>query len=285
MYIILIMSSKGKGKRRETKNSNKSATSTPRIRLLPSTPTMATPNHNGTSPSYASVAASPPGLSHSATDLRKHVHTSIADFQEKVSNTLDDLFDQMKTLERELNKSIEFQTARIDELSAKVEPLTKENSELKTRVLQLENQVGTHEDLLNKQERFSRRNNLRIVGVTATTGENCIEFVEDVILRKFNIPGVTVERAHRDGRGTEGRSPHILVKLLSYRDKIDILKQSRAILSTEQYFILDDLTKTDLAEKKKWSKKVNKLYLQGTKLRFSAGKWRLNGQPFAFEES
>ena len=96
---------------------------------------------------------------------------------------------------------------------------------------------------------------------------------------------VAVEHAHRDGRAPHGRSPHILVKLLSYRDKIEIMKQAKSALKDTGYFILDDLTKADLTEKKKWSKQVKELYDQGKKLKFSAGKWRRNGQPFTFREA
>lgn len=279
------MTSKGKASgKRETKNSNKS--SIPTNRLLPDLNMLSTPRHSNTTPSYAAVAGSPPGsLTHSANELQRHVHNSISEFQDKVSHTLDDLFDQMKKLEYELNKSIEFQTARIDELSAKFEPLTKENSELKIQVQKLQEQVSEHHDLLNKQERLSRRNNIRIVGIPAVAGENCVELVEECLSRHFNKPETTVERAHRDGRGTEGRSPHILVKFLSYRDKLDVLKNSRDALKNERFFIVEDLTKIDLTQKKKWSEQVKELYKQGTKLRFSAGKWRMNGQPFAFRET
>jgi chromosome segregation ATPase len=191
----------------------------------------------------------------------------------------------MKKLEQDLNTSIEFQSARIDDLKGQVEPLAKENKELKSEVQDLREQVQLHGDILNKQERFSRRNNLRIVGVPATAGEDCVGFVEDMLDNHFDMPDVVVERAHRDGKGTAGRSPHILVKFLSYRDKVDIIKQANAALKDVNYFILDDLTKRDLAEKNKWKTQVKDLYSNGTKLRFFAGRWRKNGQPYTFGNS
>lgn len=282
------MSSKGKGNsKRETKNSNKTAT--PRIRILPTlpdTPTtsmLTTPKHSDASPSYAAVAASPPG-SFLTTDLHSHIQQAIHEFQIQIQKTLDELMSGMKKLETELNKSIEFQSERIDELEAKVTPLEVENSKLRKEVDSLSESLQQNSELINKQERFSRRNNFRIVGVPTTENENCVEFVEDLITTKFAMPGVTVERAHRDGRGIAGKSPHLLVKLLSYRDKVDIIRSAKSVLKEQSYFILDDLTKPDLAEKKKWGQQVKQLYREGTKLKFSAGKWRRNGQPYVFNK-
>lgn len=273
-------------RRRGTQNSNKPATPhshTPTMSML------TTPKHGDSSPSYAAAMtgmafASPSSsdTTYSTKDLQRHVQNSITEFQNKIQSTLDQLFKQMKQLEHDLNKSIEFQSCRIDELSSQVEPLAKENAELKTEVQQLKDQVQRHNDVLNTHERFSRRNNLRLVGVPANEGENCVEFVEQMLAEHFNMADAIVERAHRDGRGNAGRSPHILFKLLSYRDKLDIQKQSKSALNNVNFFIVDDLTKLDLTEKKKWSQQVKELYSSGTKLRFFAGKWRLNGQPYSF---
>ena len=82
----------------------------------------------------------------------------------------------------------------------------------------------------------------------------------------------------------EGKPRHILIKLLSYRDKVDIMKRAREATKDENYFFTDDLTKEDLQEKMKWSKYVQELYHKDTKLRFYAGKWRLlNGVPYEFK--
>lgn len=277
------MATKGKGKgsgRRGTNNSNK---------LTPTMSMLSPPKYGGSSPShsYAEMATYRISQSDDTTigHLQKHVQTSIAEFQKNIQSTLDQLFKQMKQLEIDLNKSIEFQSARIDELAGKIEPLQNVITDQQTEINKLNDAVKYHSEMLNKQERMSRRNNLRIVGVTATEGENCLDIAEDILAQKFNMADATVERAHRDGRGKDGRSPHILVKLLSYRDKMDVLRQSRSTLKDTNFFIVDDLTKIDLAEKRKYSQQVKGLYNKGTKLRFVAGKWRLNGQPYSFGHS
>ncbi|XP_072041483.1 uncharacterized protein [Amphiura filiformis] len=290
------MSDKRKGTRKTRSTSSQSTSDTPVQPVHQRTPTMSMlspPKHGdsaGTSPSFAEMLGampklSPVGLPADMTpkQLQEHVQNSIKEFQSHVKLTLDGLFKGMQKLESELNRSIEFQSSRIDAMEAKLNPLEEENAKLREQVDSLTGKVQHHADLINKQERFSRRNNIRVVGVPATENESCIDFVEKMLKEQFKMDDVTVERAHRDGRGYLGKSPHLLVKLLSYRDKIEIMQDAKSALKNESYFIVDDLTKADLAEKKKWGQRVKELYNEGTKLKFFAGKWRRNGQPYFTE--
>ena len=109
------------------------------------------------------------------------------------------------------------------------------------------------------------------------------DITEDILRRKFNINS-KVERAHRDGRRNETKPRHMLIKLLSYRDKVEVMRSARDALKNDRYFITDDLTPFDLQEKQKWVKQVQELYKAGTKMRFYAGKWRqLGGNPYKFD--
>ncbi|XP_063970106.1 uncharacterized protein LOC129283319 [Lytechinus pictus] len=140
---------------------------------------------------------------------------------------------------------------------------------------------------INKAERFSRRNNVRLVGKPETADEDCIGIVQNIISEKFGI-NPRIERAHRDGKpSTDPDHPrHILFKLLSFRDKVAIMKSARSTLANESYFVVDDLTKEDLAEKRRYSQEVKRLYQQGTKLKFTAGKWRhRDGTTFDFTQT
>ena len=169
----------------------------------------------------------------------------------------------MKKLEADLSQSIEYQSSRIDDLKAGMEPLVKENVILKREVEKLQQQTQLNSVLINKHERFSRRNNLRIVGIATTEGENYVQIAEDVFFRHFDMHEMTVERAHRDGRGIPGRPAHILVKRLSYRDKIEVMKQAKTALKDVSFFIVDDLTKADLLEKKQTGKASERTLQQG----------------------
>lgn len=62
------------------------------------------------------------------------------------------------------------------------------------------------------------------------------------------------------------------------------MKHRRAALEDQGYFIVDDLTKSDLSEKKKWAAQVKGLYESGTKLRFTGSGWRdSSGKPYEFQ--
>ena len=121
---------------------------------------------------------------------------------------------------------------------------------------------------LNKQERFSRRNNLRIVGFPYKPQENCIEIATE-IFQKIGLDECSIEKAHRDGRQVGEKPRHLLVKTSFYQDKVQIFKNARNKLQHEKYYIIDDLTMPDLSEKKKWKQEVATLYQRGIKLHFS----------------
>lgn len=150
------------------------------------------------------------------------------------------------------------------------------------KIQELQREKESHADQINKQERFSRRNNLRIVGLKTETGENPVEIAREVF-QKAGVENCRIERAHRDGRVIEGRNRHILVKVSFYMDKVTLLRNSRSHLSDEDYYLTDDLTLIDLKEKRKHSREVAELYQSGTKLRFFGGRWRSSdGKPYTF---
>ncbi|PIK35262.1 hypothetical protein BSL78_27913 [Apostichopus japonicus] len=161
--------------------------------------------------------------------------------------------------------------------SEEINKLKSENSklcaDLGNRVTSLESSLDLHSSLLNKNERFLRKNNLRIVGYKTQPSEDCLEITKEV-LKKVGIQEAKLERAHRDGKAVQGRSRHILVKLSFFQDKLFAMKYAREKLKGSDYFITDDLTLTDLKEKRRWAKEVSDLYKSGTKLRFQRGMWR-----------
>ena len=153
---------------------------------------------------------------------------------------------------------------------------------MEKRISGLEKSRDENSALHNKHERFSRRNNVRIVGFPTVPQENCLQVAKDVIA-KIGIPDCKLERAHRDGRKVEGRDCHILVKLTYFQDKVFIMKSARQALQNENYYIVEDLTKIDLAEKRRHSRQVSELFQQGVRLRFSGGLWReRTGKPYIF---
>ena len=282
---------------------------------------MATPNSPDTLTSTATVSSADsvgdqsvnthfvyPPMHGGNNTSREHGHGG--DFQAMVLASLNTIISGQEELKRDLEnfksdicKTVEFQGEEIADL----QKLTKEqNSRLDTldaqgKLLEIKtkNQYSTLKtyrdyvsDLwggINKLERQSRRSNILIIGIKEMPGENVEEIVTHILQNKFSREDIEIERAHRDGkkrhpRGNETPRPrHILVKLLRYKDKVEIMKMSRQTLRNELYHIVEDLTAADLEEKKRHSDTVSALYKQGVKLRFIAGVWRdRNGKPADF---
>ncbi|XP_071948706.1 uncharacterized protein [Antedon mediterranea] len=203
-------------------------------------------------------------------------------FEEFVKESLSNIMKSQNNLDSKLAESIKFNEDRIIALEKAQSRYEARQAELVDDLHTARNTIASMQAELNKAERFSRRNNIRIVGIAKSDNENPINIVEDFLATHFKIKP-TIERAHRDGLGFEGKPPHILFKVLSYVDKVTILKNRHKLASSGAY-IIDDLTRTDRQEKNKWKTQVKALYDQGIKLRFRAGKWRSStGIPHAFK--
>ena len=206
-------------------------------------------------------------------------------FQHTIQSAVNSFVAKLSELEENINASLEFERKRIDNLQEKQSCLETRMGNMEKELNEMKALVSKSNAATNKSERFSRRNN-RMVGIKeAPQGqrEECVEIVEEIMRENFGMT-TKVERAHRDGRRMEGRPRHILIKFLSYREKVDVIRRAREILKDKSYFVVDDLTPADLEEKQKWVKQVQEMYKDGTKLRFYAGKWRqAGGVPFQFE--
>ena len=111
-----------------------------------------------------------------------------------------------------------------------------ENAELKDKYESLQLKIADPETSrdkqaqeINKSERFSRRNNLRIVEMKSANDENYLDIARKVF-RKARVDDCRIERAHRDGRAVNVRDRHILVKLSFYQDEVTDLKNKRHAL-------------------------------------------------------
>ena len=199
---------------------------------------------------------------------------------EKIKRNIDR---QLSKLEDHFNNAILELRATVTELRDENTALNSKCSQLESRIVTLEKTVESHAHQINVQERFSRRNNVRIVGRQFNSSEDCLAIASE-IFKEIEGKDRKIERAHRDGRVTPGKPRHILVKLAFYSDKVDIMKKAREALKDKPYFVVDDLTKIDLNEKRKWAPRVKDLFAAGIRLRFTGGKWRsADGKPFKFE--
>ncbi|XP_038058888.1 uncharacterized protein LOC119730174 [Patiria miniata] len=94
--------------------------------------------------------------------------------------------------------------------------------------------MADHAEQLNKLERFSRRNNLPVIGFPQQKVEDCLALAHNLFKEKFKMPDAKLERAHRDRPKMDGRPQHLLIKLNCYQDKIKILQQQRQVRTSRR---------------------------------------------------
>lgn len=199
---------------------------------------------------------------------------------EKILAGQEQLKKELDSFKKDITQSVEFQGEEINDLKNKTEKMATHLNNVSEKLTAHDKHIEKLYEEQNKSERFSRRNNLRIVGFPESEGENIRETVQHILVTKFGFEDIEIERAHRDGKvrhydgPNKGRPRHILIKLLRYVDKVKVLKSWRECLSGESYRVTDDLTRVDLEEKQKWREEVAELYKRGVKLRFRGGMWR-----------
>ena len=111
------------------------------------------------------------------------------------------------------------------------------------------------QEKISEMEDRSRRNNIRVDGVTEEKGEtweDCENKVLEILRDKLEIEDVTIEHAHRvkpyqNKKNNKGNaSPRTIVsKLLNYKGKTGILQKCNSLKGTS-YYIIDPLDGTHL---------------------------------------
>ncbi|KAI8497688.1 G-protein coupled receptor [Branchiostoma belcheri] len=122
---------------------------------------------------------------------------------------------------------------------------TKQMQQVTQKLTNTDEAVEELQQKCNKLERFSRQNNIRVIGRTVSKGENCFSTVENILKEKFGLENVKIERAHPDGP--------------KKKDGDGI------VLQDEPFYFTDDLTVTDLNEKRRWREKVSQAYEKGVR--------------------
>ena len=170
-------------------------------------------------------------------------------------------------------KTCDFVAEKLSAMTLKVNALEEESAKLQTQTNGIETAVRDLNDEVNKLERFSRRNNLRIIGFEEEQNESPLEKVEKFLEEKFQRTSVQVERAHRVGRRQEsGKHRQIIVKMLRYTDKVAIMKEAKLRLKDTSFRIVDDLTKKDLDTKVALRPIMKDAYSRGKRVRYMDGR-------------
>ena len=176
-------------------------------------------------------------------------------------------------------KTCDFMSEKLSAIERKVKLLEEETDKLNAKAKETETSIHTLQEDLNKLERFSRRNNIRIMGFDEEEREDTLEKVDGFLNEYMQHPDMHIERAHRVGRRVpDGKPRQMIVKLLRYTDKITIMKEAKKRLQGTPFRIVDDLTKKDLIRKNSLRPVMNEAYTQGKKVRYNDGRLYIDNQ-------
>ena len=176
----------------------------------------------------------------------------------------------------ELIRKIEAKDAKIEALETKVEALEKERELLTGRVAAAENTSALFERKLDDLESYTRRQNLRIVGIPEPeegdeNGDACIDKVKEEINRlgddvHLDLDAV-IDRAHRVGpkRDRQGRRVQraMIVRFTSWRARTHVYTNRKKGDSEAKFYV--DLTKRRFDLKKAAEEKIK----DNVKVKFS----------------
>lgn len=135
-------------------------------------------------------------------------------------------------IEKQFNNIISKYEAEMNVCKTEIAALKNENDTLKK-------QCCTKIDTL---EQYSRRNNIRVFGVSESENENIEDIVSDIVANKMNInlPPNYIERCHRVGKKS-GKPRPIIINFLSYKYKREVFFAKSKLKGTK-LIIKEDLT-------------------------------------------
>ncbi|KAJ8040019.1 hypothetical protein HOLleu_14203 [Holothuria leucospilota] len=157
-----------------------------------------------------------------------------------LDSSIERIFKELKAIRHEFKRKLKHHEEQINELREENAALSERCGALESKIRNLEASLDKHASLLNKQDRFSCRNNLRIVEIKTETGENCIETARNV-MTKVGVPDCRNEQAHRDGKQYRGKDRHILVKLSYYQDKFQLSETDDMLCKMKPTILLTTL--------------------------------------------
>ena len=180
-------------------------------------------------------------------DLKAFVGAKIDELRVEISQNATSINKRIDALESAMNESINFveETTKkeIEEIKAKTQ---RDYSEFKETIRLIDRDLETCNEGLEELEQYSRRNNIRIMGIPEKKGEDPEEEVMKVVGKvKATIQKGDIDRAHRVGKYQEGTARPIIVKFISHHSKMEVITQRKTLrqLNTK-IFIVEDLTQT-----------------------------------------
>lgn len=162
--------------------------------------------------------------------------------------------------------STQFQTALTESIQF---DMAKANPELEAKMTKIEKSVTENEKYINircdDSEQFSRRNDIRILGIKENLKEITNNIAIEVIKKlEIDINPSDICRSHRMGRKLDTKPRQIIVKFVRHDVKAEIMRKRR-LLKDLGISIVEDLTYGRLHTikeiKMKAGKHIHKLWI------------------------
>lgn len=127
------------------------------------------------------------------------------------------------------------------------EAVEKATRPLHARISWLESKLEEVQAHANDNEQYSRKYNLRFIGIDEDEGEDCTEKIVNMCSDELNISvkKEEIDRAHRVGPKKSSSSRPIIVKFKSYNSKMEVCRKKKE-LKGSNIFINEDLTKANV---------------------------------------
>ena len=155
---------------------------------------------------------------------------------------------------------------KLEAVTEKMEKTIEDQSEIKKKSVRLARQVRDLEDKLSYLEAQSKRNNLVFHGIPEEkeeTWDDCEAAVRKILEEKMGMEeawrdtDIAIERAHRIGRFSKGRTRPIIVKFANYKHKNNVFK-NKSKLQGSDYRIQEQFSDKIMQERKSFQPMIEK---------------------------
>ena len=183
----------------------------------------------------------------------------------------------------DIKQSLDFQDTTVSEIDTKVTDIETILKKHESEMAELKNSMSTLKTENNSLGRYTRSFNLRFLGIPETKGENCREVLHKLLKDNLEIGDDVIENAHRTGdRHKQDKRPRqIIARFYSRPVRNQVIRSARKADPSPPFVVLDDLTETDLSEKRRVLPLMTKLFEDGKRPRFHAGRLYVNGDPIS----
>lgn len=179
----------------------------------------------------------------------------------------------------QLEKSVSFNADETSELKSSVEAY-------ELSIARHEEALATMKDEINNMERYSRKFNLRFIGVAEHVNdklEDCSLLIRNHIKSVLDI-NVDIENAHRTGKKHPGKPRHIIAKFIRRPERFAVFSQ-RGKFKVKGISVTEDLSYNDLQIRRKLSPYAKEAFDAGKKVRYRGTTLFINDVEFKLPEN